>query len=84
MRLQRGECYSMFNPATHVGSLPSPCISICRMDLRNGLCEGCLRTTDEIAVWSTATEEEKRAVWIGLMERRCKLEAEALGSKICL
>ena len=32
---------------------PSPCIDVCRMDARSGWCEGCLRTLDEIAAWST-------------------------------
>ena len=41
---------------------PSPCINICRMNTRTGLCEGCLRTIEEIAAWSAMTPEEKRAV----------------------
>ncbi len=41
---------------------PSPCINVCRMDLQTGLCQGCLRTIEEIAAWSTLTPEEKRAV----------------------
>ena len=31
--------------------MPSPCISVCRMDAVSGLCEGCFRTLDEIAAW---------------------------------
>lgn len=49
--------------------VPSPCISVCRMDAATGLCEGCFRTLDEIAAWSRATEEEKRAVWQALLRR---------------
>ena len=40
------------------------------MNPRNGLCEGCLRTIDEIAAWSRMDDDEKRAVWILLEERR--------------
>ena len=29
--------------------LPSPCVSVCAMELSKGLCRGCLRTLDEIA-----------------------------------
>ncbi len=47
----------------------SPCVSICRMDEAHGLCEGCLRTIDEIAVWSLLDDAEKRAV-IALLPRR--------------
>ncbi len=49
--------------------VPSPCISVCRIDAATGLCEGCFRTLDEIAVWSRASEEEKRAIWDALLRR---------------
>ena len=49
--------------------VPSPCVSICRMDPAGGLCVGCLRTIDEIAQWSTMTDDDKRAV-LGLIEAR--------------
>ncbi|MET0334176.1 MAG: DUF1289 domain-containing protein [Rhizobacter sp.] len=39
------------------------------MGTTSGLCEGCLRTLDEIAAWSTLGEEDKRGVW-RLIERR--------------
>jgi predicted Fe-S protein YdhL (DUF1289 family) len=43
--------------------VPSPCISVCTMELGRGLCRGCLRTLDEIADWSTMSDPDKRAVW---------------------
>lgn len=49
--------------------VPSPCISVCRMDAATGFCEGCFRTLEEIADWSMATEEDKRGVWRALIER---------------
>jgi predicted Fe-S protein YdhL (DUF1289 family) len=49
--------------------VPSPCISVCRMNAQTGLCEGCLRTLDEIAAWSTMADEAKRTVW-RLIEQR--------------
>ena len=48
----------------------SPCISVCRMDPRTQLCEGCARTIDEIASWSRYTDAEKNAVWRRIAERR--------------
>ena len=50
--------------------IPSPCISVCRIDA-GGLCEGCLRTLDEIAAWSRLDDAGKREVWrtIGLRTR---------------
>jgi len=48
----------------------SPCVSICAMDASSGLCTGCLRTIDEIAGWSRFSDDEKRAVWRLISERR--------------
>jgi uncharacterized protein len=50
--------------------VPSPCISICKMNASSGWCEGCWRSIDEIARWSQMGEDEKRAVWAQLAERR--------------
>ena len=50
----------------------SPCIGICRMSADGSLCVGCMRTLDEIAAWSGAGEEFKRAVWQVLPERRLR------------
>ena len=48
----------------------SPCTSVCRIDARTGLCEGCLRTLDEIVSWSLIDDADKRAVWRLLRQRR--------------
>ncbi|WP_295388819.1 DUF1289 domain-containing protein [uncultured Thiodictyon sp.] len=34
----------------------SPCIKVCRLDPALGLCLGCFRTRDEIAVWQRASD----------------------------
>ena len=52
-----------------VENVPSPCISVCSMDPVSGLCTGCLRTLDEIRLWSTADDTAKRAMW-QLIEHR--------------
>lgn len=43
--------------------VPSPCVSVCRMDPVSELCEGCFRSLDEIALWGRMEEEGKREVW---------------------
>jgi hypothetical protein len=43
--------------------VPSPCISVCRMDPATQWCEGCFRTLDEIAAWARMQDEGKREVW---------------------
>jgi predicted Fe-S protein YdhL (DUF1289 family) len=58
--------------------IPSPCISVCRITPATGLCEGCLRTLDEIAGWSTFGDEAKRAVWAAI-DRRRAMQAGAGG-----
>ncbi|ADG14289.1 DUF1289 domain-containing protein [Paraburkholderia atlantica] len=57
------------------GSVPSPCINVCRMDASTGWCEGCLRTIDEIAGWSTFDDDEKRAVWDTIEARHAEFIA---------
>ena len=54
------------------GAVASPCINVCRMDAASGLCEGCLRTIDEIAAWGTMEDDAKRAVWQRLEQRRAE------------
>lgn len=51
-------------------SVASPCTSVCRMDDATGLCEGCLRSIDEITVWSLLDDTEKRALLQTLAARR--------------
>ena len=29
----------------------SPCVGVCEIDVQSQLCIGCLRSTDEIAMW---------------------------------
>jgi predicted Fe-S protein YdhL (DUF1289 family) len=48
----------------------SPCINVCRMNPDTGLCEGCLRTLDEVAAWSAMSADEKRAVLARISARR--------------
>ena len=58
------------SPMPTAPPVPSPCINICRMDEATGLCEGCLRTLDEIACWSLLDTDAKHGVLAALPERR--------------
>ncbi len=49
--------------------VPSPCISVCRMDPTTGWCLGCYRTIDEIVGWGRLPDDRKRAVWLQLEQR---------------
>ncbi|MGH6780750.1 MAG: DUF1289 domain-containing protein [Sphingomonadaceae bacterium] len=48
----------------------SPCVQICVIDPASGLCEGCLRTLQEIADWSRLSETERLAIMAELPRRR--------------
>lgn len=50
-------------------SVPSPCIDVCKMDSRTGLCEGCFRTIEEITAWSRIGDDDKRAILARVAER---------------
>jgi predicted Fe-S protein YdhL (DUF1289 family) len=50
-------------------TVPSPCVSLCKMNRDTGFCEGCLRTIDEIVAWSSANDEFKRSVWAEIRRR---------------
>jgi hypothetical protein len=51
----------------------SPCIGLCSLDAE-GYCEGCFRTGEEIARWSSMSEAERHA-WMEqvLPEREARL-----------
>jgi uncharacterized protein len=51
-------------------TVPSPCINVCRMNPQTGWCEGCCRTIGEIAQWSSATNDVKRAIWAEIRRRQ--------------
>ncbi len=64
---------------TMTPAIASPCIGICRMNEAMGLCDGCLRTLDEIAAWSTFDNEAKRAVWNAVESRHAQWMAQCAG-----
>ena len=50
--------------------LPSPCIDVCKMVKRTGVCRGCGRTVAEIKRWKDASEAEQLAILAQLPARR--------------
>ncbi len=47
------------------------------MDETVGLCRGCLRTLDEIARWSSMSEQDKMQVWRQIRLREAQIEGAA-------
>ena len=50
-------------------TVSTPCIRVCILDPETGLCEGCGRTTEEIASWYRLGEEERLRIMAALEER---------------
>jgi uncharacterized protein len=59
-----------------IAPVPSPCIDVCRMNPDTGWCDGCLRTIDEIAGWSSFDDVQKRAIWDSIEVRHAQLMAK--------
>lgn len=53
----------------------SPCVAVCALDARAGLCKGCGRTVAEIGEWGGATAEQQREILGRLPERLAQLVA---------
>ncbi|WP_295999491.1 DUF1289 domain-containing protein [Rugamonas sp.] len=49
--------------------VPSPCVSLCKMDAERRYCMGCMRTIAEIIAWSKSDDDYKRGVWAELRLR---------------
>ena len=47
----------------------TPCVKICTLDARGGLCLGCGRSIDEIAQWTRMSGEQRRRVMAELPAR---------------
>ena len=59
--------------------IESPCIKICTLDARSGLCLGCGRTIDEIARWAAMSEPERALIMAELPARRAS-RAESISA----
>lgn len=68
-----------FDPGAKAGFVPSPCIGVCLMNAQTGWCEGCLRTIEEIIAWGSATDVDKRAIWVEIKRRAADAAADGDG-----
>jgi uncharacterized protein len=56
--------------------IDTPCVKICTLDARAGLCLGCGRTVDEITRWTAMAASERARVMAELPARLATLSAE--------
>jgi predicted Fe-S protein YdhL (DUF1289 family) len=52
---------------------PSPCVGICAINPQTQLCDGCLRTLDEIAAWWDYNPVQKQVVLDDVANRLARL-----------
>jgi predicted Fe-S protein YdhL (DUF1289 family) len=55
-------------------TISTPCIKVCAVDGKNGLCIGCGRTLKEIAAWGGLAETERREIMATLPARLAKAQ----------
>ncbi len=58
--------------------IESPCVNICTLDARSGLCLGCGRSIDEISRWSTMDAAERARI-MGELPSRLSAKAVTAG-----
>jgi predicted Fe-S protein YdhL (DUF1289 family) len=54
----------------------TPCVKICTLDARSGICFGCGRSIDEIAQWTAMSPEQRRRVMAELPARLVAIRGE--------
>ena len=60
-------------------AIQSPCIKVCEMTPQ-GLCRGCLRTRDEIALWGTMSPEHRQLIMQNLPSRQSNSKNQSVVS----
>ncbi|MFK7702241.1 DUF1289 domain-containing protein [Pseudomonas caspiana] len=61
--------YSNVSPA-----VPSPCISLCRLDEQK-VCRGCFRHVEDIREWRSADDNRRRQIRANADERRAAADS---------
>lgn len=59
--------------------IDSPCTKICQLHPTEKICIGCLRTMEEISIWSRLTPETKAEIMADLPERAPRLRKRRRG-----
>ncbi|MEM6634742.1 MAG: DUF1289 domain-containing protein [Pseudomonadota bacterium] len=61
--------------------IQSPCVKICVVHPTERICTGCLRTTQEIAMWRRMSDDERAAVMAELPSRAPRLKQRRGGRR---
>lgn len=60
-------------PARPGAGIASPCNRVCTIDRASRLCTGCLRSIDEITLWTRMTDADRAALMAELPARAARL-----------
>ncbi len=61
--------------------IQSPCVQICVIHHIEGLCIGCLRTSDEVARWSSMSRAERTTIMDELPARAPRIKGKRRGGR---
>jgi predicted Fe-S protein YdhL (DUF1289 family) len=61
--------------------IASPCINVCVIEPKSGLCTGCLRSLDEIGQWGLMDDDARADVMDALPTRKSLLTKRRGGRK---
>lgn len=61
-----------YAPPMSAPPIPTPCIRVCMVNGKSGLCEGCGRTLAEIAGWGAMDDARRLAIMAELPARLTK------------
>jgi predicted Fe-S protein YdhL (DUF1289 family) len=61
-------------------AIATPCVKVCFIDPDSGLCLGCHRTVDEVALWTRYSDAERAEIIAGLPARRAAIDPRKLGA----
>lgn len=50
--------------------MKSPCVNVCVIDPKDGLCKGCARSLEEIARWAGMHDDERDSILQQLKDRK--------------
>jgi predicted Fe-S protein YdhL (DUF1289 family) len=62
-----------------MAEIETPCVKVCTVDPRAGLCLGCGRTMDEIAYWTRISADERKRIMAELPARIAARKQPATG-----
>jgi predicted Fe-S protein YdhL (DUF1289 family) len=57
----------------------TPCVKVCFVDPREGICVGCFRNMEELGRWTRYSDAEREAIMQALPDRRAAYEARRAG-----